>query len=106
MSNINLAIQRLAETTHPHLVGVNVAPDLSSYQSMVDTWRDPSLPVPTEVEVSAALVAVEAEWAAQVKIERLENQMTLRRIREMTTPEGQQWMADLEAQIAIERAKL
>ena len=39
-------------------------------------------------------------------IRELEAQITPRRIREMATPEGQQWMLDLEAQIAVERAKL
>lgn len=43
---------------------------------------------------------------ALAQIKKLEAEISPRRIREMATPEGQQWMLDLEAQIAVERAKL
>lgn len=42
----------------------------------------------------------------QAEIERLEYQLTRRRIREMTTDAGKQWVIELDRLIAIERAKL
>jgi len=76
---------------HPSLQWVDVADDTTE----LDTWDG--------TQVVKYVTPVETPREA---IERLERQITPRRIREMVTPEGQQWMADLEAQIAIERAKL
>lgn len=57
-------------------------------------------------ENGAVVKYVEPTPTVMDQIAALEAQMTPRRIREMATPEGQQWMLDLEAQIAVERAKL
>ncbi len=43
---------------------------------------------------------------AKEEIKRLENTVTPRRIREMTTADGAKWVDDVEKLIAIERAKL
>lgn len=43
---------------------------------------------------------------ARDEIERLESTVTPRRIREMTTTDGANWVDDVEKLIAIERAKL
>jgi len=43
---------------------------------------------------------------AMAEIQRLESTVTPRRIREMTTADGAKWVDDVEAKIAIERAKL
>ena len=55
----------------------------------------------------------EQDWAngkvardALEEIRRLENTVTYRRIREMTTDAGKKWVDDVEALIAIERGKL
>jgi hypothetical protein len=76
---------------HADLQWVDVADDTTTQ----DTYQNGAVvkyaaPVPGPLDV----------------IRDLEAQITPRRIREMATPEGQQWMLDLEAQIAVERAKL
>ena len=57
--------------------------------------------------------AEEKAWAdgatkrnALAEIHRLEGTVTPRRIRDMTTDAGKQWVEDVEALIATERAKL
>ena len=57
--------------------------------------------------------AEEKAWAdgatkrnALAEIHRLEGTVTARRIRDMTTDAGKQWVEDVEAKIATERAKL
>tara|TARA_B110000467_G_C18125421_1_gene370257 strand:+ start:152 stop:601 length:450 start_codon:yes stop_codon:yes gene_type:complete len=42
----------------------------------------------------------------QVEIERLEYQLTRRRVREMTTDAGKQWVIELDKLIAVQRSKL
>lgn len=60
MSNIGIAIQQLGDTTHPHLKGVNVASDLSTYQTMVASWRDVSVAIPSESDINAQIAIIEA----------------------------------------------
>ena len=43
---------------------------------------------------------------ARDEIERLESTVTPRRIREMTTADGANWVDDIEKLMAVERAKL
>ena len=57
--------------------------------------------------------AEEKAWAdgattrnALAEIQRLESSVTPRRIREMTTDSGKQWVNNVEELIAIERGKL
>ena len=57
--------------------------------------------------------AEEKAWAdgatkrnALAEIQRLEGTVSARRIRDMTTDAGKQWVEDVEALIATERAKL
>jgi len=69
--------------------------------------------VPFTQEEETARDAEEKAWAdgkdkrdAMEEIQRLESTVTPRRIREMTTADGAKWVDDVEAKIAIERAKL
>ena len=65
-------------------------------------------------EEHAARVAEEKEWAkgsekraAMAKLVSLEDEITPRRIRDaFASDEGKKWVADVEAEIAKERAKL
>ena len=64
-------------------------------------------------EEETACDAEEAAWAAGettrnalAEINRLEGTVTPRRIREMTTDAGKDWVDAVEAAIAVERAKL
>lgn len=50
--------------------------------------------------------SVTAKKNAMAEIERLEATVTQRRIREMTTDAGKQWMDEVEAKIAEQRSKL
>jgi hypothetical protein len=54
----------------------------------------------------AAWTANEGKRAALEEIQRLESSVTPRRIREMTTDSGKQWVNNVEELIAIERGKL
>ena len=58
--------------------------------------------------VDGALTApvVESINPALLEIQRLESSVTPRRIREMTTVSGKQWVNNVEELIAIERGKL
>ena len=49
---------------------------------------------------------VESINPALLEIQRLESSVTPRRIREMTTDSGKQWVNNVEELIAIERGKL
>jgi hypothetical protein len=69
--------------------------------------------IPFTAEEETARDAEEAAWAAgettrnaQAEINRLEGTVTPRRIREMTTDAGKDWVDAVEAAIAVERAKL
>lgn len=60
-------------------------------------------------EFYARKAAYEAEAPrrnALAEIARLEAEVTQRRIREMTTPEGKAWMDTQSSLISVERAKL
>jgi hypothetical protein len=69
--------------------------------------------IPFTAEEETARDAEEAAWAAgetarnaQAEINRLEGTVTPRRIREMTTEAGKDWVDAVEAAIEVERAKL
>ena len=69
--------------------------------------------VPFTAEEEAEQNELEKVWAdgatkrnALAEIRRLEATVTQRRIRDMTTDAGKQWMEDIEAKIATERGKL
>ena len=69
--------------------------------------------IPLTAEEETARDAEEAAWVseapsrnAQAEINRLEGTVTPRRIREMTTDAGKDWVDAVEAAIAVERAKL
>jgi hypothetical protein len=59
----------------------------------------------TTIADKVAFTQTDAE-KIQFEIERLENQLTPRRIREMSTDAGKQWAMELDNLITIERAKL
>ena len=72
-----------------------------------------SVTVELTKEENDARDAEEKAWAdgatkrnALAEIHRLEGTVTPRRIRDMTTDAGKQWVEDVEALIATERAKL
>jgi|TARA_B110000438_G_scaffold223964_1_gene217669 hypothetical protein len=69
----------------------------------VETQREETQ---AEKDASAIAVAAELANAPYREIARLEATVTQRRIREMTTDAGKEWVADVEALIATERAKL
>jgi len=69
--------------------------------------------IPFTAEEETARDAEEAAWTAGetarnalAEINRLEGTVTPRRIREMTTDAGKDWVDAVEAAIAVERAKL
>lgn len=70
-------------------------------------WWDKDNPdkQPTDAELKKAWVKAELKMDATEEIQRLETTVTQRRIREMTTDAGAKWVDDVEALIAIERAK-
>ena len=75
--------------------------------------RSPEGLVPFTAEEEAEADAREQAWAdgtvsrnAFYEIQRLESTVTPRRIREMTTVAGAEWVDDVEKLIATERAKL
>tara|TARA_B110000467_G_scaffold59805_1_gene54644 strand:- start:578 stop:817 length:240 start_codon:yes stop_codon:yes gene_type:complete len=69
----------------------------------VETQREETQ---AEKDASAIAVAAELANAPYREIARLEATVTQRRIREMTTDAGKEWVAEVEALIATERAKL
>tara|TARA_R110002167_G_scaffold64147_3_gene181186 strand:- start:96 stop:314 length:219 start_codon:yes stop_codon:yes gene_type:complete len=61
----------------------------------------------TEVEIQAMIKEAETPTEkVQAEIARLEATVTHRRVREMTTVAGAEWVDDVEKLIATERAKL
>jgi hypothetical protein len=88
------------------LAGEDFGPVTDTYAGLAQHWRG-SVPVPSEADLLVVLPAVEAEQGALTAIAALESQVTQRRIREaVTTQAGADWLADIEAQIAVHRAAL
>ena len=99
MMDIYLALEKLG------MIG-NYAPDCSTYETMVATWRDSSVSIPSKSAMQTAYDNGIGAINAMAEIKRLESTVTQRRIRAMTTDAGKKWMEDLEAKIATERGKL
>jgi hypothetical protein len=77
------------------------------------TRKENGVSIPLTAEEEKIRNEEEQEWAdsettrnALAEIQRLESTVTPRRIREMTTDAGKQWVNNVEELIAIERGKL
>ena len=80
---------------------------------VVDTQTKEETEVPFSDAEETARDAEETTWAAgataraaQDEIVRLEHQITPRRMRDHALGTGGDWLADIEAEIAVEREKL
>ncbi len=93
-------------TTEPYIFVKSASLALAQQQSVVDVVTD----APSQKTVKDAEEKAWADGAttrnALAEIQRLESSVTPRRIREMTTDSGKQWVNNVEELIAIERGKL
>jgi|TARA_B110000438_G_scaffold31065_1_gene30609 hypothetical protein len=95
--DIHLALEKLG------MIG-NYAPDCSTYENMVATWRDTSIAIPSKADLQTAYDNGITANNAMAEIKRLESQITIRRLREAY--KDSTWMDAQDELIKKQRDKL